>query len=76
MLNLTLVHPFSSEAVRLKQLPYKFAGPLPEQQADETRVPCRSRDEWWDPLVQGMTTPALTLDIGRRFREVRAVFER
>eukprot|EP00439_Symbiodinium_sp_Y106_P034447 s5537_g4.t1 len=59
-------------AVRLKELPYKFAGPLPEQQSDETRVPCRSQDDWWDPLLQGLNTPALTFDIGRRFRDVLA----
>ncbi|OLQ00711.1 hypothetical protein AK812_SmicGene16606 [Symbiodinium microadriaticum] len=53
------------EAVRLKQLPYRFTGSLPQQQDDETRVPCRSRDDWWDPLLEGMSTPALTLDIGR-----------
>ncbi|CAE7198608.1 unnamed protein product [Symbiodinium sp. CCMP2592] len=52
-------------AVRLKELPYKFAGPLPEQQSDETRVPCRNKDDWWDPLLQGLSTPALTLDVGR-----------
>ena len=57
---------------RLKQLPYKFAGPLPEQKDDETRVPCRSQgDDWWDPLLQGQITPALTLDVGRRFSDVQ-----
>ncbi|CAE7212877.1 unnamed protein product [Symbiodinium sp. CCMP2592] len=52
-------------AVRLKELPYKFAGPLPEQQSDETRVPCRNTDDWWDPLLQGLSTAALALDVGR-----------
>ncbi|CAE7218603.1 unnamed protein product [Symbiodinium sp. CCMP2592] len=53
------------EAVGLKELPYKFAGALPEQQEDETRVPCKQQADFWDPLGQGVSTPALALDVGR-----------
>ncbi|CAE7775215.1 unnamed protein product [Symbiodinium sp. CCMP2456] len=53
------------EAVRLKQLPYKFQGLLPEQQQDETRVPCKQQEDFWDPLRPGLSTPALALDLGR-----------
>eukprot|EP00439_Symbiodinium_sp_Y106_P039691 s340_g4.t2 len=50
-----------SKAVRLRELAYYFTGKLPEQGTDETRIPCNMvMDE--DPLDQGLTTPALSLD--------------
>ena len=53
-----------SKAVRLRELAYYFTGKLPEQGTDETRIPCNMvMDE--DPLDQGLTTPALSLDVGR-----------
>ncbi|CAE7260090.1 unnamed protein product [Symbiodinium sp. CCMP2592] len=53
--------------VRLEELPYKFAGGLPKEEADETRIPANDskQDSFEDPLCEGESTKALTLKIGR-----------
>ncbi|CAE7572183.1 unnamed protein product [Symbiodinium sp. CCMP2456] len=51
-------------AVRLKELPYLFKGPLPAATADETRMPCHPNDKA-DLLSPSSSTPALVLDCGR-----------
>ena len=51
--------------MQLKELSYNFRGPLPGMEMDETRVPMEAEciD---DPLSEGQSTPALTLNIGRQ----------
>ena len=66
---------FSREVVQLKELPYKFAGGLPKEETDETRIPTSDskQDGFEDPLCEGESTKALTLEIGRPVVDCNAV---
>ncbi|CAE7477642.1 unnamed protein product [Symbiodinium sp. CCMP2592] len=53
-------------ALKLKELPFSFKGPLPAREVDETNIPLDAA-VMADPLSMNQSTHALTLDVGRNF---------
>ncbi|CAE7646167.1 unnamed protein product [Symbiodinium sp. CCMP2592] len=57
---------FWMPALKLKELPFSFKGPLPAREVDETNIPLDAA-VMADPLSMNQSTHALTLDVGRNF---------